>query len=80
MVVAESAYTAQDAVELIQMDVDILPAVVDPEQAAQPGSPKVHEEFDDNIMFRSSGQLRPHRPRRWASRMSCLSRRIRSSA
>ena len=55
VVVAESPYTAQDAVELIHMDVDILPAVVDPEQAAQPGSPKVHDEFDDNIMFRVFG-------------------------
>src|SRR4029434_8416294 len=55
VVVADSQYTAQDAVDLIEMDVDILPAVVDPEQAAQPGSPKVHDEFDDNIMFRVFG-------------------------
>jgi carbon-monoxide dehydrogenase large subunit len=37
VVVAESPSTAQDAVELIEMDVEILPAVIDPEQAAQPG-------------------------------------------
>jgi carbon-monoxide dehydrogenase large subunit len=55
VVVADSLATAQDAVDLIEMDVDILPAVVDPEAAAQPGSPKVHDEFDDNIMFRIFG-------------------------
>jgi carbon-monoxide dehydrogenase large subunit len=55
VVVADSPYTAQDAVDLIEMDVDVLPAVVDPEAAAQPGVPKVHDEFDDNIMFRVFG-------------------------
>ncbi len=55
VVVATNAYVAQDAVNLIEMDVDLLPAVVDPEQAAEPGSPKVHDEFDDNIMFRVFG-------------------------
>ncbi|HEY7492369.1 MAG TPA: xanthine dehydrogenase family protein molybdopterin-binding subunit [Candidatus Tectomicrobia bacterium] len=55
VVVADSPYTAQDAVDLIEIDVDMLPAVVDPEQAAQPGTPQVHDEFDDNIMFRVFG-------------------------
>jgi carbon-monoxide dehydrogenase large subunit len=55
VVVADDPYTAQDAVDLIEMHVAILPAVVDPEQAAQPDSPKVHDEFDDNIMFRVYG-------------------------
>jgi carbon-monoxide dehydrogenase large subunit len=55
VVVADNPYVAQDAVDLIEMDVDILPAVVDPEQAAQPGAPKVHDEFDDNIMFHIYG-------------------------
>lgn len=55
VVVADSLYTAQDAVEKITMDVEVLPAVVDPEAAAQPGSPKVHEEFADNIVFRGFG-------------------------
>src|SRR5688572_4060493 len=41
VVVADSPYTAQDAVDLIEMDVDVLPAAVDPEAAAQPGAPKV---------------------------------------
>ena len=55
VVVANDLYVAQDAADLIHMDVDLLPAVVDPEQAAQPGSPRVHDEFDDNIVFRIFG-------------------------
>ena len=55
VVVAENQYIAQDAVDTIEMDVEMLPAVVDPEAAAEPGSPTVHEEFDDNIMFRIFG-------------------------
>jgi carbon-monoxide dehydrogenase large subunit len=55
VVVANNPYVAEDAVNLITMDVEVLPAVVDPEQAAQPGAPRVHDEFDDNIMFRVFG-------------------------
>jgi CO/xanthine dehydrogenase Mo-binding subunit len=55
VVVAESLATAHDAVDLIKMDVEVLPAVVDPEQAAQPGAPRVHDDFDDNVMFHIDG-------------------------
>src|SRR5437867_3104546 len=55
VVVAASPATAHDAVEVIAMDVELLPAVVDPEQAAQPGAPKVHDDFDDNILFHLYG-------------------------
>ena len=59
VVVAESPSAAQDAVDVIEMDVELLPAVVDPEQAAQPGAPKVHDDFDDNIMFHLYGPAHP---------------------
>ena len=55
VVVAESEAVAQDALELIEMDVDILPAVVDPEAAAESDSPVIHEEFGTNVMFRIFG-------------------------
>lgn len=55
VVVADDLYTARDAVDLIDMEVDILPAVVDAEEAAQPGAPKVHDEFDSNVMFHVFG-------------------------
>src|SRR5262245_14619785 len=59
VVVAESPSTARDAVDLIEMDAEILPAVVDPEQAAQSGASKVHDDFDDNIMFHLYGPAHP---------------------
>lgn len=52
VVVADDAYKAQDAADLVEVDYDPLPAVVDPEAAAQPGSPRVHAQYDDNIAFR----------------------------
>ncbi len=55
VVVADSPYCAQDALDLIEMDVEVLPAAVDPEAAAQPDAPKIHDEFDDNVMFRVYG-------------------------
>jgi carbon-monoxide dehydrogenase large subunit len=56
VVVAEPA-TAR-AVDVIAMDVELLPAVVDPQQAAQPGR-KVHDDFGDNIMFHLYGPAHP---------------------
>ncbi len=55
VVVAEMAAAAQDALDLIEMDVDVLPAVVDPEAAAESDSPVIHEEFGTNVMFRTFG-------------------------
>jgi aerobic carbon-monoxide dehydrogenase large subunit len=50
-VVAESASQAYDALELIDVDYEMLPAVVDPEQAAKPGAPQLHPDVPDNIAF-----------------------------
>jgi carbon-monoxide dehydrogenase large subunit len=43
MVVAENAHAAQDAAELVELDVEPLPAVVDPEAALAADAPCVHE-------------------------------------
>ncbi len=51
-VVAEDRYTAQDALDLIQVDYDPLPVVSDPEKALAPGSPVIHPEWPDNVAFR----------------------------
>ena len=48
IVVAESRYTAEDAAELVEVDWQPLPAVVDPEQAVAPGAPTLHNEVPDN--------------------------------
>jgi len=50
MVVAESRYIAEDAVNQIDVDYEPLPAVVDAERALEPGAPLVHEEVGTNLI------------------------------
>jgi carbon-monoxide dehydrogenase large subunit len=55
-VVATDRYTARDAVHLIEVDYEELPAVVDVETAAT-GGPVIHESFGDNIAYKlTSGE------------------------
>ena len=49
VVVAESRYLAEDAAEQIYMDVEILPAIVDLEQALAPDAALVHEDLKQNL-------------------------------
>jgi aerobic carbon-monoxide dehydrogenase large subunit len=48
-VVAETALQARDAAEAVEVDIDQLPAVVRPEDAAQPGAPLIHAEAPGNV-------------------------------
>ncbi|MBS1887641.1 MAG: xanthine dehydrogenase family protein [Actinobacteria bacterium] len=48
MVVAESRYLAEDAVDLLAVEFEPLPAVVDAERALAPGAPRVETEWEDN--------------------------------
>ena len=41
--------TAEEALELIQVEYEVLPAVFDPMEAMQPGAPLVHEDKPGNI-------------------------------
>jgi len=50
-VVAEDRYIARDARDLIEVDYEPLPAVVDMEKAMQPGAPLLYEEFGTNVPF-----------------------------
>ena len=50
VIVAESRYAAEDAAELAQVELEPLPPVMDPEAAARPGSPVLHEQFDSNLL------------------------------
>ena len=52
VVIAESAYTARDAAELVVVDYDALPAVADAEQALADGAAIVREAADHNVCFR----------------------------
>jgi carbon-monoxide dehydrogenase large subunit len=50
IIVAETRYQAEDAAELVTLDLEELPAVVDPEAALRPGAPIVHDRFDTNLI------------------------------
>jgi len=49
MVIAQSRYLAEDALELIDAAFEPLPAVVDPEDALAPGATRVEPSWDDNV-------------------------------
>src|ERR1044071_6271205 len=51
-VVATDAYAARDAADLVMVDYDELPAVVDAEEAAKGGGAVIHEKFGDNIAYK----------------------------
>ncbi len=48
-VAAVDAATAQEALELIEVEYEVLPAVFDPMEAMKPGAPKVHDYAENNI-------------------------------
>lgn len=50
-VVAENKYLAEDAMELIEVDYEPLPPVVDVALAAKPESPRVHDEMPSNVAW-----------------------------
>jgi len=49
IVVAESTVLAQDAIDLIDLDVDPLPALVDVTQAQSPDAPQLHDHIPGNV-------------------------------
>jgi len=51
VVVAASDYQAYDALDLIEVDYEPLPAVVDPQKAAAAGAPQLHPEAPGNVAF-----------------------------
>jgi carbon-monoxide dehydrogenase large subunit len=57
LVVAEDRYVAEDAVELIEEDIEFLDAVVTYEDALDPTKPPIFDEYDDNIAYTSERVL-----------------------
>ena len=49
IVIADDKYTARDAVDLIDVDYDPLPAAIDLEKAMQPDAPLLYEEYGTNV-------------------------------
>jgi len=48
-VVAETLVQARDAAEAVEVDIDPLPAVTDPEEAAQSGAPQLYDHIPNNV-------------------------------
>jgi carbon-monoxide dehydrogenase large subunit len=51
VVVAETRTIARDALDLVEVDYEPLPAVIDPEKALEEGSPLTHPELGTNVAF-----------------------------
>ena len=61
IVVAESRYIAEDAVDLIFVDYEPLPAIVHLEDALKPDAPIIHDDLGTNLNAHvdpGEGQLR----------------------
>src|ERR1700687_3142984 len=54
-VLADSRYLAEDGADLVDIEYDVLPAVVDPEAAMGPNATLIHEELGTNAIMRLSG-------------------------
>ena len=51
VILAKSLSIAEDARDLVEIDYEVLPAVVDPEKALDADAPRLYEEFDSNMAF-----------------------------
>lgn len=49
MVVADTRYHAEDAIDAVVVDIDPEDPVTDPERAAEPGAPLVHPDLESNV-------------------------------
>jgi aerobic carbon-monoxide dehydrogenase large subunit len=51
LVVAEDRYIARDALDLIDVEYEPLPVVVDAKRATEPGAPQLHENAPNNVVM-----------------------------
>ncbi len=59
-VAAESRAIAERALKLIEVEYEVLPAVLDMEQATAPGAPVIHDEPDSTKIYDASRNLAGH--------------------
>ncbi len=59
MLIAESVAQARDALELVELDLDPLPAVTDVERALQEGAQLLYPEFGTNLAFQNASRHGP---------------------
>ena len=57
MVVAGSRYAAEDAADVVEVDIDPVTPVVDAEHAADAGVPLVHPELTSNVLRHGRGSV-----------------------
>ena len=53
IVLAEDIYTAHDAADLVNVNYEVLPAVIDPMEASSPNAPIIHEHLGTNVVLRT---------------------------
>ena len=63
VVVAETAYQAHDALELIDVDYAPLPCTLEPQAATAAGAPQVHADIPNNEAFRGASVAGTSTPR-----------------
>ena len=51
IVIAENRYDARDAADLVEVEYEVLDAVVSPRDAADDSSPRVHDDLPNNLAF-----------------------------
>ncbi|MDR7537574.1 MAG: xanthine dehydrogenase family protein molybdopterin-binding subunit [Armatimonadota bacterium] len=56
VVVAQDRYRAEDVAELVEVDYEPLPAVVDTLAAMQPDSPRLYDQWPDNVVLHQTFQ------------------------
>ena len=54
---AANAHVAEEALSLIDVEYDVLPAVTDVEEAMKDGAPQLHEEYEGNVADRFRHEL-----------------------
>jgi aerobic carbon-monoxide dehydrogenase large subunit len=59
VVVARDRYVARDAALEVDVEIDPLPAVVDPERALDPDAPRVYPELDSNLCWHQQPEPNP---------------------
>jgi CO/xanthine dehydrogenase Mo-binding subunit len=57
VVAAETLRIAEEALQLIEVEFEVLPAVLDLEEAMQPGAPVIHDEQDASGIYAASHNL-----------------------
>ncbi len=53
-VAAADRYAAEDAVDLLRVEYEVLPAVTEAQEALAPGAPVLHEDLGDNLVYRNA--------------------------